>query len=130
MLITIKLLVAVTALGELLVFGGFTNLPSDPMGLLAILGGLAWLLSPLVALALAASQSQLQPLKKVTLFITSLLSAAAAIWFLGPWVSSSAESRGSLEALVVPALQWVVVIAGLVTVGTLNRRQRANTART
>lgn len=130
MLIAIKLLVAVTALGEVWLFGGFTNLPSDPMGLLAILGGLAWLLSPLVALALAASQSQLYTLKKVTLFICSLLSVAIPVLFLGPWASASAESRGSLEALVIPALQWVVVIAGLVTVGVLNRRQRANAART
>jgi hypothetical protein len=130
MLITIKLLVAVTALGELWLFSGFTNLPSDPMGLLAILGGLTWLLSPLVALALAASQSQLQHLKKVTLLICSLLSAAVAIWFLGPWVSSSAESQGGLEVLVIPALQWLVVIAGLLTLGALTRRQRANAART
>ena len=130
MLITIKLLVAVTAIGELWLFGIFTDLPSDSFGLLAIISGLAWLLSPLVALALTAYQNQPSSLKKMTLIISSLLSAAVAVWFLGPWPGLSAASRGSLEAVFIPALQWVVVIAGLVTVAALSRRQRANAART
>lgn len=126
MLVAIKLLVAVTALGEIWLFGGLTDLPNDPMGLLITFAGIAWLLSPLLALALAASGNQLQPLKKATLFISALLSAVVAVWFLGPWIGP----RDSLEAVVIPALQWVVVIAGLVTVGALNRRQRARAERT
>lgn len=126
MLVAIKLLVAVTALGEIWLFGGFTDLPSDPIGLLITFSGFAWLLSPLLALALAAAGNQLQPLKKATLFISALLSAVVAVWFLGPWIGP----RGSLEAVVIPALQWVVVIVGLVILGTLNRRQRARAVRT
>jgi hypothetical protein len=129
-LLAIKLLVAVTALGEVLVFGGFTDLPSDTESTLAVLAGIAWLLSPLMALVFASSGNQFHPSKIVTLFICSLLSAFVALWFLGPWGGSSSESRSGLGALVIPAIQWVVVIAGLITLGVLNRRQRDGTART
>ena len=130
MLLAIKLLVAVTALGEVWVFGGFTDLPSDTESTLAVLAGIAWLLSPLMALVLASSGNQFHPSKLVTLFICSLLSAFVALWFLGPWGGSSSESRSGLEVLVIPALQWVVVIAGLITLGVLNRRQRDGATRT
>lgn len=130
MLFAVKLLVAVTAVGEVWLFGGYTVLPSDAESTFAVLAGFAWLLSPLMALVLAASGNQLHPSKKVTLFVCSLLSVFVALWFLGPWGGSSSDSRGGLEVLAVPALQWVVVIAGLITLGVLNRRQRDGTART
>jgi len=130
MLLAIKLLVAVTALCEVWLFAGSTALPSDTESILAVLAGIAWLLSPLVALVLAISGNELPPLKKVPLFICALLSATVAAWFLGPWFNPSSQSRNGLEAALIPALQWVIVIAGLITLGALNRRQRANGART
>ena len=130
MLFAVKLLVAAAALGEVWLFGSFTDLPSDPIGVLAVLTGVAWLLSPLVALVLAATGNRLQTPQEVTLLTSSILSVAVAVWLLGPWVGPSSESRSGLVVFVVPALQWVCVIAGLITLGVLNRKQRANTART
>ena len=130
MLVAVKLLVAGTALGEVWFFGRFTDLPTDPMGVLAILAGVAWLMSPLVALVLAATDNRLQNPQRVTLLTSSILCTTVAIWLFGPWAGPSPESGGGLVVFVVPALQWVFVIAGLVTLGVHNRRQRANTART
>ena len=126
MLNAIKLLVAITALAEVWLFGSSTDFPSHPIGWLAILAGIAWVLSPLVALFLPALENQLGFSKKVTLLITSFLSSVIAAWFLGPWVGPSS----GLEVFAVPALQWVVVIAGLITLGVLNRRHHAGSMHT
>ena len=110
MLLATKLVCVVTVLIEFSLFGAFADLPANFTEAYMLLTGVVWLVSPVLCLFLAASCRIKQQSQRATLLFCALASGALAIAGVG--------------GAMVPALQWLLVIAALAILGVQNRSQR------
>ena len=129
MMLAVRLLAAITALGEIFYLGRFLSVPGSYVEVLAILGTIAWLVSPLLTLALAALADKARRSVKVALVLAAILSAGVPLWLLAPWRQAS-SSHGGMEPFAIPAIQWLIVFGALLFMRLCVNSARVEATRT
>jgi hypothetical protein len=130
MLTLVRGLATAVAIVEVWSFGRSATVPSNSMEIFWVLGVSAWVLSPLVALALVAGTRLTTRAAKLAVFVGAVAVAGTASWFiLAPIISPASQSPEGMEAFVLPALQWLFVFAMLLALRAFARGARTEAAR-